>query len=246
MVDIHAHILPGVDDGAKDIKDSLAIARKLIEKGITHVVATPHYMEDLCQLTPEETEKRVEQLQSVFSDEGLNIKVLPGAEAYITADLGKKVKSGQIATLNNSRYILVELPMNSIPGYVHHVFYDLLVLGYTPIIAHPERNSLLFKRQDYLKAWLEEGVLLQLNAGSLLGIHGPSVKSVAKKLLINRKFHFIASDIHTGKEKNRSIFNGFEKIKKLTGFNNGLFCYNARRVIDNLAIDHQEQILQSN
>ncbi len=240
MIDIHTHILPGVDDGAKDLSESIAIAQKLFESGITTAIATPHYLADMCQLSPQETDKRVKQLQRVLDDEGIGLKVLPGAEVFLTADLGKRLAAGELPTLNHSRYILVELPMKKIPSFANHVFYDILVMDYIPIIAHPERYPGLFEKMDYLKAWLREGVLLQLNSGSLLGAYGARVKTMAQALLKNMQIHFIASDIHRRKQYNRCIVRGIEQLKKLGGPDKNYLCHNAEKIINNWQWDLQK------
>lgn len=154
MIDIHTHILPEMDDGPDDIAESLAIAKKSEKDGITSLIATPHFLETKDQKYRIALVKdKIVELENLFRKNKINVKLYPGSEVFLTKDLGKKVYEQQILSLNNTRYILVEFPFQHIPYYVNDVFNDLHILGYTPIIAHPERYLPIMKHPNYLYHW---------------------------------------------------------------------------------------------
>ncbi len=231
MVDIHAHILPGVDDGAKDLEESLKIARKMEEVGVKKVIATPHYLEEGYQLSPGETEEKVRELQRVIDKEGMELEVLPGAEVFITPVLGRDVSQGMVPTLNNSRYLLLEFPMDKIPSFTNHVLYDLRVMGIHPIISHPERYPVLMDNIKLLYEWMEEGVLAQVNSGSFLGVFGRKAQRAAKNLVLNNLVQFIGSDVHSGKSGRGYLTEGVGAIRRMIGNRANSFLKNAERVV---------------
>ncbi len=205
MIDIHTHILPSVDDGPKNYKQALEIIKESSKQGIKKMVATPHYLEKGFQLYPEETEKKVAELQDRINKEGINMEIFPGAEVHINPDIGKKLKNGLVSTVNHSHYILIEFPFAYIPDYVDNVFYDLKIMGYTPIICHPERYSEIIKHPNILYNWIQEGMLAQVNASSLIGAFGKEVKETAIKLVNHNLIQFIGSDVHSTKNRKQYL-----------------------------------------
>ncbi len=216
MIDLHSHILPGVDDGAETIEETVAIAREAENQGIKGIVATPHYLEEGYHLSPEETAQKVEELQKVLNKEKIDVKIYPGAEVFITPDLGKKVSRGFIPTLNHSKYILLELPFNLLPDYADEVLYDLLVMGYNPIIAHPERYTFIYKDPNILYNWVKNGIYAQLNAGSILGIYGSRINNIANILLKYKLIHLLGSDVHSTSRRKQYLKEGYLKIKEIS------------------------------
>ncbi|MEC9488874.1 MAG: CpsB/CapC family capsule biosynthesis tyrosine phosphatase [Halanaerobium sp.] len=242
MIDIHTHILPGVDDGPDSMEVSLKIVRAAREQGITKMVATPHYLEEGYQLTPEETGERVAKLQEAVDEAGVKVEILPGAEAYLTADLGKRVQDGLVTPINHSRYILVEFPMTYVPAYVNNVFYDLKIMGYTPIICHPERYSPIREKPDYLYEWLQDGILAQVNASSLLGVYGSRVRKAAEILVRNNLVQLIASDAHSTGRRKVNLKAGVSKLKGIVGNYAENYLKNAENVITDTELDYAEPI----
>jgi len=240
MIDLHTHILPGVDDGVGDVEEALLVANEAENQGVTKLVATPHYVGEGFQLTPGETKKRVKDLQQVFKQEGLGIEVLPGAEVYITPDLGKKLENGLVSTINDSRYLLVEFPMEKRPSYINEVFYDLKVMGYTPIISHPERYGYIRKNPNLLYNWIEDGIYAQLNAGSLLGKFGNRVKNTAETLVKYNLVQFIGSDLHSNQRRSQCLEEGFKRLRSLIGKRTERYMENAKRVIN----DHEIEFIE--
>jgi len=232
VIDIHTHILPGVDDGAKDLNESLEIAREAERQGVSTIVATPHYMEEGYGISPIETEKLVEKLQEEIDRAGIKVRILSGAEVYIMPNLAKRVKEGMVATINNSRYILIEFPMTKIPDYTDDLLYDLKVMGYTPIIAHPERYREIQSNPNRLYYWVKSGLLAQINAGSLLGMFGSKVKETAELLVDHNMVQLIASDLHSNTRRRECLEEGFSRLKERVAQRAELYLKNAQTVIN--------------
>lgn len=197
MIDLHCHIIPGVDDGAPDLNESLLIAQQLSRAGFETVVATPHVLEGRDYLTCQEILEGTRMVNQAIEEAGLKLKILPGAECYIFPELPRWVKEDKIMTLGNmKKYLLVELPMLEVPLYAEKVFFELQVMGITPILAHPERNKELADTPLRLVEWANKGVHFQLNLRSLDGRYGEKASQCAQLLLENRLIHCIGSDAH--------------------------------------------------
>jgi len=197
LIDIHCHILPGLDDGAKTINESLEIAGKLVEIGYTTVIATPHVLEGREFVTAGQIRKSVIHLNEVLEEQSIPLKVLPGAEIFIFPDLAEWFSKGRLLSLaETNKYILIELPMLSVPHYTEQVFFNLQVLGLTPIVAHPERNREIQNTSNLLAEWSKKGVRVQANIGSFQGKYGLKVKKFAEELFANGIIDFLGSDFH--------------------------------------------------
>lgn len=203
---MHSHILPGLDDGAKTMAETLAMVRQLQEVGFKTIVATPHVLEGRDFLHPEEILTVTEQVRGLVAEAGIIIEILPGAENYIFPDMAKWFSEGKLLTLGNTgKYLLVELPMQEIPHYTDQVFFELQVKGLTPILAHPERNIGLCDEPERLLEWAKRGILFQLNVRSLSGYYGPGPKRLAELMMGKNLIHVIGSDAHRV-SKSESIY----------------------------------------
>ena len=197
MIDIHSHILPGLDDGAKSMEETLGIVRQLYEAGFTTLIATPHVLEGTNFLGPAEILTATEQVRQAVAEVGIPVEIFPGAENYIFPDMAKWVRAGKLLTLGNTaKYLLVELPMLVIPHYTDQVFFELQVEGLTPILAHPERYKGLVDEPERLLDWARKGILFQLDLRSLDGKYGPQAKRLAEVMLHSDLIHFVGSDAH--------------------------------------------------
>ena len=167
MVDLHAHILPGFDDGAQSAAEAVEMAYQAEQDGIGTIVATPHII-DPAPADRERILAAVDELQDRLAQGGIRIRLLPGAEIHITSSLVALAKQGRLMTLNDTgKYLLLELPLLEIPWFTETTIFGLLTAGITPIIAHPERNHELARRPDLLKRLVERGCLTQISSGSL-------------------------------------------------------------------------------
>ena len=197
MIDLHCHILPGIDDGSKDIEETLEMARIAVSEGIHHIICTPHYIQYSDYYNKAQVEALVAEMNERFVQEEIDLTLSIGHEVYMTPDLPKLVQEGEVSTLNNSQYILIEFPMNDIPMYAEDVFYELRLMGLTPILAHPERYPMIMEDPNLLLKFLNLGVLCQANVGSIRGFFGERVQQTVLKLIEHHMIHFIATDAHT-------------------------------------------------
>lgn len=214
MIDIHSHVLPGIDDGAKNS----AISKKLLEiakeAGTTDIIATPHTLSASAYEKPKWS--IIEKLVKELKEEGINL--YPGAELEVNWDISELIKKDSSEyCLANSRYLLAELPSQTIPNYVDDFFYQLQMKDKIVIIAHPERHPILQKHPNILYKWVQKGILLQCNAGSFKGVFGPSAKHFALALLNHDLVHFIGSDAHDLKRRNSNMTASREIISELIG-----------------------------
>lgn len=208
MIDIHCHILPGIDDGAKTEADSIEMARQAINSGIKTVIATPHHKNRIYENEKPFIQEDVRRLTELFNEMNLPLEVLSGQEVRVYGEIVEELKQGKIQTLNNSKYLLLELPSDQVPRYTEQLIFDIQQAGLIPVIAHPERNRELYKDPNGLYDFVRQGALAQLTAGSLTGVFGKEIKRVSLDMLKHNLIHFIASDAHNVDTRN------FETLKE--------------------------------
>lgn len=204
MYDIHSHIIYGVDDGAASIEESVEMARYAAADGVDVIIATPHYIEGLYINDYEDNLIRLNMIKKELDKAGIKIRIYLGNEVRITPELCGLIKSGKVAALNNSRYILVELPFLDIPFYTEKVLFDLEIEGYKAILAHPERNERIINHPDILYRLIKQGAYVQMSISSIEGKYGKRVRKAALLMLQHHMVHFIGTDSHSPhKEKAR-------------------------------------------
>ncbi|MCI8347411.1 MAG: hypothetical protein HFJ12_05665 [Bacilli bacterium] len=193
MKDIHSHILYGIDDGSRGVEESIELLDHLYYHGVTDIILTPHYIENSkysCN-----NKKKAELLQEL-QQQYKKINLYLGNEVYITENILDLLKKEEIMTLNYSRYLLIELPMNSEIKNLDSIIFDLVRNNIIPIIAHPERYRYVQKNIHYFDEFRNMGILLQGNYESLFNQYGSSAKKTLKKLLREDMISFLASDMH--------------------------------------------------
>ncbi len=215
MIDTHLHILPGVDDGPETTEEALALARVLVQEGVHTAVATPHYNDLFPQRSAEEVKERVNALQQVLDRQGIPLRLFAGHEALIKPGLIEDIQAGRLATLNGSRYLLLELWNTTWLSETERVIFELRAYGITPIIAHPERYRAIQQDPDRLLPLLERGALTQLTAGSLLGMQGNTTRKCAEMLLKKGYIHCIASDAHSLSFRPVGVVKGLQRASAL-------------------------------
>ena len=197
MIDIHCHLMPSVDDGAKDLEETLAMFENAYTSGVTDIILTPHYIKGTkYEINNEQKEKITNILREALRRTDMDINIYYGNEVYIDNDLVNMIKEKKVATLANSRYVLVELPVNSMDNNAGNVFFNLRSNGYIPIIAHPERYVYFQKHPEKVMDYIKLGCLLQGDYMSLLGKYGKKAEKTLKILLKNGVIKFMSSDIH--------------------------------------------------
>ena len=193
MIDIHCHLLPGLDDGPDNFDDSLAMAEIAIADGITHVIATPH-SDSMYQFVPELVTKRRDELQLRLDG---RLQIATGCDFHMSFENLQEIQRDPARfSLNQKNYLLVEFAEFAIPPSLDQALHELQLAGLTPIITHPERNPLLRAQPDRLFRWLRQGCYAQLTAQSLLGKFGKSAQEIAGEWLAVGAIHFLASDAH--------------------------------------------------
>lgn len=216
--DLHAHILPGVDDGPEDMADSVEMARMAAANGTDVLVATPHKKDVNENHSVDYVRSLVQEFARQLKSNNIPLQLLLGMENHLDPDLPKDTKEGKALSINGSRYILVELPFTSYPHYAQETLFQLQLQGLTPVIVHPERNSEIQKRPSLLQALVEKGALSQVTAGSLLGLFGAEARRSSEMLLRRNLVHIIASDTHHHKgTRNPGLAQGVEAAARIVG-----------------------------
>jgi protein-tyrosine phosphatase len=200
QVDMHSHLLPGLDDGAETVAHSLDLLRELRALGFTKLVMTPHIMGDFYKNTPEGIRTALTTLRAAATEAGLGDVVLEcAAEYYLDEWLGRKLADGtELLTFGGEhRYLLLETSYLNEPLNLNGTIFDLQAAGYRPVLAHPERYVYLYNRFSELeRLHKDHGVLLQLNLNSLAGYYSPAARHVAEKLIDGRLVDFVGTDTH--------------------------------------------------
>ena len=211
-IDFHSHIIWGVDDGSKNVEMSMDMLSIAQEERVEYICATPHFIIDEQEIKREDYDRRLHLLKEAY--EG-SVKVISGLELYMNPKLPEYYKMGFIFGINYGSYMLVELPMRDFPLYTRDIFYELSILGIKPILAHPERNLKIQKNPELLKELIEDGVIAQMNAGSIMGAYGEGAKITAKKFVESNMIHIVGSDGHNNTTRKPMIKNAYDEINKL-------------------------------
>lgn len=196
MIDIHNHMLPGLDDGAANLHEAMEMAKQAVEVGIHTVVATPHHGNALYDNPADYVGQAVESLRLELKQRNIPLQVLPGQEVRVQERVLTDCLNGIVKGLNHSRYVLLELPYSKIPKHLPDLLHELSVLQLTAIIAHPERNHEIAADPNRLAALIELGALSQLTAHSILGGAGRRLQQLSFQLCRQQLVHFVASDAH--------------------------------------------------
>ena len=198
MIDIHAHILPSIDDGPETIEESIELCKVAANDGIKTIVATPHSKDGVYETKSVEILKAVDTLNSQLKENRIDVKILPGAEIHISEGLVESIKNGDVLTINNGgKFILFELPFVFIPPGTDKFIFNLKSNGIVPIIAHAERITSFQRKPELVDQLVKIGARVQINAHCLTKRAIPGERKFAERLLKNRLVHFIASDVHS-------------------------------------------------
>ena len=200
-VDIHSHLLPGLDDGVKSYEEALAILEQFKEVGTRKVYTTPHIMNDLYPNNEEDIIEKLASLEKKISSLGLDVDIQAAAEYYLDETLLDKLDKTPSKLLSfGNKYLLFETSFMNQPFYLNEFIFKAISQGYKPVLAHPERYSYVQNNISLLDDLVERGVLLQLNVISLAGYYSKPVKKLAEKLVDQGKIHFIGSDCHNSQQ----------------------------------------------
>lgn len=196
MIDLHCHILPGIDDGAPDVGTALEMARVAVADGIEVVACTPHIYPGLYDNNGPDILRRTGELQMRLDDTGINLKLVAGCDAHMTPTMIAELASGHIPTLAGSRYFLFEPPHHVAPPRLEETVLATIDAGYVPIITHPERLSWIESHYEIMGRIVEAGAWMQLTAGAVTGRFGSRSQYWAERLLDDGLSHLLATDAH--------------------------------------------------
>ncbi|TVP78549.1 MAG: protein-tyrosine phosphatase [Thioalkalivibrio sp.] len=202
MVDLHGHLLPGIDDGARDLEQALNMARLAVADGIVISVLTPHHLNGVYDNPAMHVREQCASFRRALREQDIPLDVRPGAECHLVPELPAALAKGTALTIaDRKRSVLVELPVYTVPLGAYSILEDILAMGLQPIIAHPERNGELVDGSEKLAEWIEMGCLAQVTAQSCTGRFGPQVQRAARRMLRNGLIHVMASDAHRDKRR---------------------------------------------
>ena len=246
MIDFHCHILYGIDDGSKTIEESVEILKKAFKNGVTEISFSPHYiLGSSYKANNEKKEKLLKEIKKELKKQNIDIKLYYGNEVFVENNMLELLEKKEISTINNSNYLLFELPMNNKNNRINNLIFELKSKGIQPIIAHPERYTYIQKDPTLIIKMLEQGALFQSNIGSFYGHYGKEVQKTALLLLKHNMISFICSDIHHEKDDfYENIDNVKHKLEKYISKEkiDELFVENAKKVINNKNIKKEEYI----
>ena len=195
ITDMHSHLIPGIDDGAQNIEDSMTLIKGLYALGFRKLITTPHIMSDYFKNTPENIHAGLEKLREAIAKEGIEIEINAAAEYYLDEQFIQKLNSPDVLTFGKN-YLLFETSYINKPENHYSSIFAIQSKGLKPVLAHPERYPFFYEDFDEYKRLHERGVLLQLNTNSLTGYYSPAARMVAMKLIDNNLIDFIGTDCH--------------------------------------------------
>lgn len=194
-VDIHSHLIPGIDDGSQTMDETIAMLAKFQELGYKKVITTPHVMSDSFPNTSENILAGLEDVRAEIKKVGLTIEIEAAAEYYFDETFVAKIKSKDLLTFGDN-YVLLEFAFHSPPQYIDQMFFELQSRGYRPVVAHFERYMYFLGKIEKAIEWRQKGINIQININSLSGHYGPDIKKQAERLIDAGEFDFIGTDCH--------------------------------------------------
>jgi protein-tyrosine phosphatase len=245
MIDLHTHILPGVDDGAPDLATALDMARMAVDDGIKVMACTPHFMPGMYDNESEDIRHRVAEFALRLRDADIPLEVVVGADAHIRPDFLGCLRDGKILRLNDSRYVLFEPPHNIAPQRLEDLLFNIVASGYVPVLTHPERLKWIENQFSIFEDLSRIGVWMQITAGSLTGRFGARPKYWAEKMLAQGMVHILASDAHNLKSRPPVMTEALAIARSEVGLDeaNNLVLVRPVNILDDLPAADQPPIL---
>lgn len=217
MIDLHCHLLPGIDDGAKTLDVSLEMAQMAIEDGVTTIACTPHIYPGMYMNDKPGIEAACRALQHELDQRGMPLKLVVGADVHLVPGLIDGLKQGRIPTLNGSRYLLLEPSHTTPPPRFEDSVFNLIAAGYTPVITHPERLTWVENHYDVFLRLIDQGAWMQITAGALTGVFGPRARYWGERFVGEGHTHILASDAHSAGRRNTRLAFALEAATRLVG-----------------------------
>ena len=237
MIDIHTHILPDTDDGSGSIEETYQILKEAEECGFKKIISTSHYYEGMFEKTEQERKEIIDKLNKQIN----NIEIKIGSEIFADQNIIKLLKEKKASSINNTRYVLFELPFINNISFFNKMVDDLKGNGYLPILAHPERYEIVKENPKIVEEWKKRGIYMQSNYESILGKYGKQSEETLKLLLKHRLVDFLGTDVHRIGTYPK-VINAIDKIKKIV--DNEYFLYlselNQEKVLNDEKIEIEE------
>lgn len=217
MIDFHTHIIPTIDDGARSIEETFSLIEEAKQAGFDKIISTSHYMEGYYETDVSEREVWLDAISKNLYIKDFKGTLYLGSEIYMSSNIVSLLENAKASTINNTSYVLFELPLNAEPLNLYDVIYQMQECKLMPVLAHPERYSYMQKKPEVLYDLVQKGVLLQSNYGSIIGQYGKKAQTLVKKMLANNLVHFLGSDVHRPGTIYPKIPECLEEIKNIIG-----------------------------
>ena len=237
MIDFHTHVLPNIDDGARNIDETFNLLVEAKQAGFEAIIATSRYMENYYETDTPEKEVLINLIYQHLKKYNLGIKIYLGNEIYLSSNIIKLLEEGKASTINDTSYVLFELPINTEPENLYEMINEMRKCKLVPVLAHPEKYTFIQKEPELLYNLISEGVLMQVNYGSIVGESGKKAQLLVEKMYENNMVHLLGTDV----QRSSTIYNqipeileilenyiGEEKLEQLTTINPKLVLKNKR------------------
>jgi len=247
FVDIHCHLVPGIDDGSKSWDETLAMAQMAVADGIRTIVVTPHQLGNFAHNHGDTIRAKTAELQKFLDDSQVSLQVLPGGDVRIEANLVARIRRGEVMSLADHRkHVLLELP-HELYVPLDRIISDLHAASMVGILSHPERNLGILSQPSVVAPLVAQGCLMQITAGSLLGAFGPQVQKFSDMLLEQGLVHFVSTDAHGPKSRRPLLGQAFEHVSRLVGVDaaTDMFCRNPARVAQGKDVAFRAPVVKS-
>lgn len=208
MIDVHNHILPGIDDGAENIEESLELLKEAQNAGFDKIILTPHYKEGVFEIEVDEKQELFFDFFKIAKNRVPQVDIYLGNEIMATGNIVEYLEDNKASTISGTRYLLFEIPLSSKPVKFSDIVYEMRSKKIIPILAHPERYLYVQENPEVIYDWIDMGVLMQQNFGSIIGQYGKSAQIIAKKMLETDSVHFLGTDVH----RTNTVYSNMPKI----------------------------------
>ncbi len=239
MIDFHSHILPNIDDGSRSIEETIELIEEAQDAGFNEIICTSHYLENYYETNVPEREVWIRAIRENLQIKNKAIKLHLGSEIHLSDNIISLLAEGKASTINNTSYVLFELPLNTEPMNLYGSIYEMTQNKLVPILAHPERYTFVQQDPELIYDLIQKGVYMQLNYASITGHYGAKAQLMAEKMLENNMIHFLGSDVHRHHTIYPQIPNIINKITDIVGKNKveELTTTNPELVLKNKRID---------
>jgi len=239
LIDLHSHILPGVDDGAPDLATALEMARMAVDDGVAIMACTPHFMPGLYDNQSGDITLRVAELNDRLQQHDIDLALVTGSDAHVRPDFLSCLREGRILTLHGSRYVLFEPPHNLLPQRLDDLLFNVIAGGFVPILTHPERLEWIEPNYGMIAQYAKMGVWMQVTAGSLTGDFGRRAQYWAQRLLADGMVHILASDAHNTSRRPPGLSKAFQAAAQEVGLDEAtqLVLLRPEKILENAAVE---------